>query len=57
VGIPLLTSLGILGGFASPAITGLINSRTGHPVYSMYLVIGLFVVSAVLMLRVVPRRL
>ncbi len=55
VGIPLLTSLGILGGFASPAITGLINTRSGHPVYSMYLVIGLFIVSAVLMLRVLPR--
>ena len=56
IDIPLLTSLGILGGFASPAITGLINTRTGHPVYSMYLVIGLFLVSAVLMLLVVPRR-
>ncbi len=56
VGIPLLTSLGILGGFASPAITGLINTRTGHPVYSMYLVIGLLLVSAALMLFVVPRR-
>ena len=56
VGIPLLTSLGILGGFASPAITGLINTTTGHPVYSMYMVIGLFLVSSVLMLRVVPRR-
>lgn len=56
VDIPLLTSLGILGGFASPAITGLINTRTGHPVYSMHLVIGLLLVSATLMLFVVPRR-
>jgi MFS family permease len=55
VGIPLLTSLGILGGFASPAITGLINTKTGDPVYSMYLMISLFVVSAVLMLWVIPR--
>ncbi len=54
VGIPLLTSIGILGGFASPAITGLINTKTGNPVYSMYLVIGLFLVAAVLILFVLP---
>ena len=55
IGIPLLTSLGILGGFVSPAVTGYINTTTGNPIYSMYLVIGLFVAAAALMLVVAPR--
>ena len=55
IGIPLLTSLGILGGLVSPAVTGYINTTTGNPIYSMYLVIGLFVAAAALMLVVAPR--
>ena len=56
IGIPLLTSLGILGGFASPAVTGLINARTGNPVCSIYLMIVLFVVAGGLILVTLPAR-
>ena len=50
VGIPFITSLGILGGAASTAITGLINSRTGNPVYSIYLVIALCLMAGIVFL-------
>ena len=46
-GIPFITSLGILGGAVSPAVTGMINTRTGNPTYSMYLVMALFLVAGV----------
>lgn len=54
VGIPLMTSLWILGGFASPALTGMLNTRMGTPIYSMYLMIGLFVLAGLLLLVVLP---
>ncbi len=54
IGIPLMTSLAILGGFASPALAGMLNTRMGTPIYSIYLMIGLFVIAGVLMLIVLP---
>jgi nitrate/nitrite transporter NarK len=49
-GIALISSLGNLGAAVSPTVTGAINAATGKPVYSMYLVIGLYVVAGVLLL-------
>jgi D-galactonate transporter len=52
-GIALISSLGNLGAAASPAVTGAITASTGSPVYAMYLVMGLYVLSGVLLLLVV----
>lgn len=56
VGIALISSLGNLGAAVSPSITGLITARTGNPVYSMYLVVTLYVVTGLLLLWVVRAR-
>jgi D-galactonate transporter len=56
-GIALISSLGNLGAAVSPAVTGAINASTGSPVYSMYLVSALYVLSGVLLLVTVRRGL
>ena len=48
-GIALISSLGNLGAAVSPAVTGAINASTGSPVYSMYLVSALYVLSGFLL--------
>ena len=53
VGIALISSLGNLGAAVSPSVTGYISARTGTPVYSMYLVVTLYVVAGLLLLWVV----
>jgi D-galactonate transporter len=61
-GIALISSLGNLGAAASPAVTGAINAQTGSPVYSMVLVMALYVLSGAILLftvraaRKVPAR-
>ena len=52
-GIALISSLGNLGAAASPAVTGAITARTGSPVYSMYLVMALYLVSGIILLLAV----
>lgn len=52
-GIALISSLGNLGAAVSPAVTGAINAATGSPVYSMYLVMALYVCSGLLLLTAV----
>ena len=52
-GIALISSLGNLGAAASPAVTGAITARTGSPVYSMYLVMGLYLLSGIILLLAV----
>jgi D-galactonate transporter len=49
-GIALVSSLGNLGAAVSPSITGAINAATGSPVYSMYLVMGLYVAAGIILL-------
>jgi D-galactonate transporter len=52
-GIALISSLGNLGAAVSPSVTGAINTATGTPTYSMYLVMTLYLLSgAVLILSV-----
>ena len=48
-GIALVSSLGNLGAAVSPSITGAINTATGTPTYSMYLVMTLYLVSGILL--------
>ena len=56
-GIALVSSLGNLGGAASPSVTGAINAATGGQVWSMYLVMALYVLSGlVLLVTVRPAR-
>jgi D-galactonate transporter len=52
-GIALISSLGNLGAAASPAVTGAINARTGSPVYSMYLVMALYLLAGIILLLAV----
>ncbi len=52
-GIALISSLGNLGAAVSPAVTGAINTATGSPVYSMYLVMALYICSGLLLLSAV----
>jgi nitrate/nitrite transporter NarK len=49
-GIALISSLGNLGAAVSPSVTGAINSATGGPVASMYLVMALYILSGALLL-------
>ena len=56
MGIALISSLGNLGAAVSPSVTGFITARTGTPVYSMYLVVTLYVVAGLLLLWVVRAR-
>jgi sugar phosphate permease len=53
VGIALISSLGNLGPAISPTINGLITQRTGSTVYSMVLVIALYLLAGVLLLATV----
>ena len=45
-GIALVSSLGNLGATVSPAMIGAITASTGSPVYSVYLVMALYVLRA-----------
>ena len=49
-GIALISSLGNLGPAASPSINGFIVKNTGDSAYSIYFVIGLYMLSGVLLL-------
>ena len=42
-----------LGAAVSPAVTGAITAKTGSPVYSMYLVMALYVLSGIILLLAV----
>jgi D-galactonate transporter len=52
-GIALISSIGNLGAAVSPSVTGAITASTGSPVYSMYLVMTLYVVSGLVLLSTV----
>ena len=52
-GIALISSLGNLGAAVSPAVTGAIHANTGSPVYSMYLVMALYMLSGTILLLAV----
>jgi sugar phosphate permease len=52
-GLALISGLGNLGAAVSPSVTGAITSSTGNPVYSMYLVIGLYICAGLILLGVV----
>ena len=49
-GIALISSIGNLGAAVSPSVTGAITTSTGSPVYSMYLVMALYVCAGLILL-------
>ena len=55
VGIALISSLGNLGPAIAPTVNGLITQRTGSTVYSMVLVIALYLLAGALLLFVTAR--
>ncbi len=52
-GIALISSIGNLGAAVSPSVTGAINASTGSPVYSMYLVMALYIGAGLILLMAV----
>jgi len=54
-GIALISSLGNLGPAVMPSVTTWINTTTGTPVNSMYLVIGLYLTAGASLIAVLPR--
>jgi D-galactonate transporter len=56
-GLALISSLGNLGAAVSPSLTGLISARTGNPLDSMFLVIALYALVAVIVWLAVPAKL
>jgi MFS family permease len=49
-GLALISSLGNLGPAVSPSINGFIIKNTGDNIYSMYFVMGLYILSGLLLL-------
>ncbi len=56
-GLALISSLGNLGAAVSPSLTGLISARTGNPLDSMFLVIAVYALVAVIVWLAVPARM
>jgi len=56
-GLALISSLGNLGAAVSPSLTGLISARTGNPLDSMFLVIAIYALVAVIVWLAVPARM
>jgi nitrate/nitrite transporter NarK len=46
VGIALISSIGNLGGAIIPTLTSAINTASGHTTYSLYLVMGLYLLAS-----------
>jgi len=56
-GLALISSLGNLGAAVSPSLTGLISARTGNPLDSMFLVIAIYALVAVVVWLFVPAKM
>jgi len=49
-GVAFIAGLANLGPVAAPPVTGFITAATGNPVYSMYLVMALYLLSGIALL-------
>jgi nitrate/nitrite transporter NarK len=54
VGIALVSSIGVIGGFVSPTLLGFIKTQTGSLDYGMYAVAGIMVVGGLMTLVALP---
>jgi len=53
VGIALVSSIGNIGGAVSPSVTSALNTASGDTAHSMYLVMGLYLLAAMIILTVI----
>ncbi|MDT4874466.1 putative tartrate transporter [compost metagenome] len=51
-GIALVSSIGNLGGAISPSVTNALNTASGSTTYSLYFVMGLYLVAAFIVLTI-----
>jgi len=56
VGIALVSSIGVIGGFVSPTLLGFIKSQTGSLDYGMYAVAGIMVIGGLMTLVALPAK-
>jgi D-galactonate transporter len=56
VGIGLVSSIGVVGGFISPALLGYIKNETGSLAYGIYFVAAVMVVGGLLTLYALPKQ-
>lgn len=55
-GIALISSLGNLGSAASPMLSGLLTQYTGNKQYSIYLVLGMLILSVIVLMLTTVRK-
>ena len=53
-GIAAINSIGLLGGFTSPALIGWIKTSTGSIDYGLYIFAGVLIVGAIVLLKGIP---
>jgi len=56
VGIALVSSIGVIGGFVSPTLLGFIKSHTGSLDYGIYAVAGIMVIGGLITLLALPSK-
>jgi nitrate/nitrite transporter NarK len=56
VGIGLVSSIGVVGGFISPALLGYIKNETGSLAYGIYFVATVMVIGGLLTLYALPKQ-
>lgn len=54
-GLALITSVGILGGAAGPAVTGFLNATTGSTIATIYFIVGELILAGLLVLFTLRR--
>lgn len=52
MGIALVSSIGNLGGAVIPSLTSALNTASGGTTYSLFLVMGLYLLASAIVLRV-----
>lgn len=55
-GIALVSSVGNIGGAVSPSVTSALNTASGDTAHSMYLIMGLYILAAVIVLTAIRPR-
>jgi MFS family permease len=56
VGIALISSIGVIGGFVSPTLLGFIKARTGVLDYGIYVVTAIMVIGGLMTLAALPSK-
>jgi len=56
VGIGLVSSIGVIGGFVSPTLLGFIRTQTGSLSYGIYVIAAIMVAGGLAILFALPKR-